>query len=148
MVTEMIQSDIAKALKSGDEVRVETLRFLLAQVRNVAIAKYGRDAETKFTDTDFRDVVRKQVKSHKESIEAFAAAGRTTLADKERKELEILQTFLPPELTDAELEAVIDGVLKESTKREFGPLMGMVMAKVAGKADGGRVASLLKTKLS
>jgi uncharacterized protein len=148
MLTETIQKDIAVALKAGDSVRAGALRFLLSAVRNSGIAKYGRDADTKLTDADVLDVVKKQVKSHRESIIAFEAAGRDDLAGKERRELEILESFLPPDMPDAEIASIVDSVISQSQDRSFGPLMGRIMARVSGRAGGDRVSAILKSKLS
>lgn len=142
-----IASDISLSLKKGDVVRVETLRFLLSAVRNEAIAKYGADSETKVTDTDVLDVVKKQVKTHKESVETFEKAGRTELADKEKAQLVVLEAFLPKQMTDSELKELIAPVAS-SGETNFGLLMKQAMEKVGGRADGGRVAALLKELMS
>lgn len=78
-----IQRDIIDSVKKRDMVRAGTLRFLLSAIRNAAIAKYGAEAETKLTDTDVLDVIKKQVKEHKDSIDAYTAANRQDLVDTE-----------------------------------------------------------------
>jgi len=147
MILSTIQSDIIASLKKGDTVRAQTMRFLLSAVRNSAIEKYGKDADTKVTDADVLDVVKKQVKTHKESIEAFTKAGRTDLSDKEKAELAILEVFLPKELSDEDLKAILAPVIA-SGEKDFGKLMRDAMGKVAGQADGGRVSALLRTMTS
>jgi len=146
MLLHQLQTDMTQSLKKGDHLRVETLRFLISGVRNAAIAKYGNAWETSLRDEDVLDVIKKQVKSHRESIEAFGKAGRTELADKEKKELEILSSFLPKEITDEELKTILSDVAA-SGESNFGLLMKEAMAKVGGKADGGRVAGVLKQLL-
>ncbi len=141
-----IAADINASLKKGDVVRVETLRFLLSAVRNEAIAKYGADSEKKVTDADVLDVVKKQVKTHKESVETFEKAGRKELADKENAQLAILEAFLPKQMTDSELKALLAPVVS-SGETNFGLLMKQAMATVGGRADGGRVAAILKELL-
>lgn len=141
-----IASDISLSLKKGDAVRVETLRFLLSAVRNEAIAKYGAESETKVTDSDVLDVVKKQVKTHKESVETFEKAGRTELADKEKAQLTVLEAFLPKQMTDSELKELIAPVAS-SGETNFGLLMKQAMEKVGSRADGGRVAQILKQLL-
>ena len=79
------------ALKAGDRVRVSTLRMLLGAAHNVAIAKYGAEADTKLIDADVADVIKRQVKTHRQSIEAFERGGRQDLVDKEKAELAILE---------------------------------------------------------
>lgn len=122
---------------------METLRFLIAAVRNAAIAQYGSDAEKKLTEADIIDVVKRQVKTHRESIDAFTNAGRTELAQKETAQLDVLMGFLPKEISDEELKALLAPVVAGGEKN-FGLLMKSAMTAVAGKADGGRVAALLK----
>jgi uncharacterized protein YqeY len=144
MLLDTVKTDMLSSLKKGDKRRVETLRFLISAVRNAAISKYGAAGETAVTDEDVLDTVKKQVKQHKESVEAFAAAGRTELAAKEREELEILSAFLPRELSDEELKALV-APIAGSGEQNFGLLMRSAMAAVAGRADGGRVSAMLKT---
>lgn len=142
-----LKENIVRFVKARDSVRAETLRFLLAAIRNTAIAKYGKEAEEKFRDEDFLDVVKKQVKSHKESIEAFAKAGRSDLVDKEKAELSILEEFLPKELSDDELKALVLP-LASSGEKNFGLLMKKAIEAVKGQAGGGRVAAILKELIS
>lgn len=93
LISELRQS-LTTALKAGDRCRVDTLRFLLAAAHNSAIAKYGAKGEAGLTDEDVLDVIKKQAKTHKESIEAFAKAGRVELVMKEKEELAILEAYL------------------------------------------------------
>jgi len=144
MTIATLQADINKSLKAGDTVRVDTLRFLLSAVQNAGIAKYGAEINTKLSEADILDVVKKQVKSHKESIEAFQNAHRDDLVSKEQAQLTILETMLPAEMSDKELLAILTDVVK-SGEPNFGKLMGLAMSKVSGKANGGRVSSLLKS---
>lgn len=141
-----IQAKVTTSLKQGDAVSVETLRFLISAVRNIGIAKYGADAEAKLTDADVLDTIKKQVKTHKESVEAFQKAGRTELAQKEQAQLMILESYLPKELSDDELKALLAPVA--AAGGDFGPLMGKAMAAVKGKAGGDRVSSILRSLLS
>ncbi len=134
-------------MKAGDRVKVETIRFLLAAVANDGIAKYRNEVEQKLSDSDVTSVLRKQVKTHKESIEAFEKGGRKELADRERAQLAVLETYLPLEMSDKELQKLLEPVAK-SGEANFGKLMGQAMARVAGKADGGRVAGVLKQLIS
>jgi len=138
-----LQGQVSEALKSGDRVRVETLRFLLSAIRNTAIAKYENRGETAMTDEDVLDVIKKQVKTHKESVEAFSKAGRHELADGEKAQLEILESYLPKQISDEELKVILAPVAA-SGETNFGLLMKQAMAAVAGKADGGRVSRVLK----
>ena len=146
MILDDLTSDLVKAMKAGDKTRVDTLRFLLAGVRNMAIAKYGSASETSLTDADILDVLKKQVKTHRESVEAFTHAGRQDLVAKEHGELVILEAFLPKEMSDEELKKLLEPVVA-SGEKNFGLLMKNAMAAVAGRADGGRVAGMMKKML-
>ena len=143
MLLATLQEDLTRSLKQGDRVRVETLRFLLAAIRNTAISKYGAQGEAGLTDADVLDVIKKQVKTHKESVEAFAKAGRSELVQKEEAELAVLEAFLPKEISDEQLKKLLDPVIA-SGEQNFGLLMKQAMAAVKGQADGGRVAALLR----
>ena len=138
-----LQSQVSQALKSGDRVRVETLRFLLSAARNMAIAKYGNKSEEAMTDDDVLDVIKKQVKTHRESVDAFIKAGRQELADTEKAQLAILESYLPKQISNEELTKILEPIVATGEKN-FGLLMGQAMAAVAGKADGGRVSSILR----
>lgn len=144
MLLDTIKIDVQQSLKNRDTIRVDTLRFLIAAVRNAAIAKYGAQGESAVTDTDVLEAIKKQVKTRKESIEAFEKAGRTDLSEKEKKELDILAAFLPKELSDEELKALLKPIA-ESGEKNFGLLMKQAMAVVQGKAEGGRVSAILKS---
>ncbi len=147
MLTRELRLSLTTALKAGESRRVDTLRFLLAAVQNTAIAKYGAKGEEGLTDADVLEVIKKQAKTHKESIDAFTKAGRTELAAKEKEELTILEVYLPKQLTDETIQALLAPVAA-SGETNFGKLMGSAMAAVKGQADGGRVSSILKQMLS
>lgn len=146
MMLDDLRSQMTAAMKAHDAVTVDTIRFLLAAVRNVAIAKYGVEGEAKITDTDILEVVKKQAKTHHESIEAFTKAGRTELADSEKAQLVILEKYLPKQMSDEELTRILTPVA--AAGGEFGPMMGRAMAAVKGQADGGKVSAILKQLLS
>lgn len=143
MLRDQLQQDITTSLKAGNTRRLETLRFLLAAVTNSAIAKYGAAADTQLTDQDVLDVIKKQAKTHRESIEAFQKAGRSELVQKEQEELAILESFLPKEMSDEALKALLEPVAR-SGETNFGLLMKQAMAAVRGQADGGRVSAMLR----
>lgn len=146
MLLDTLKTQLTTAMKAHDAVTVETVRFLLAAVRNVAIDKYGAEGEAKITDADILDVVKKQVKTHNESVDAFTKAGRTELAEKEKNQLTVLEQYLPKQMSDEDLTTLLAPVAAQGG--DFGPMMGKAMAKVAGAADGGRVSAILKQLLS
>lgn len=144
---EKIQQDLKKALKEKEAVELSTLRFLLSAIRNREIELKKRG---KLTDKEIIGVIRQQVKQHKESIEAYRAGKREDLASKEEEEMKILNTYLPQELSPKELEKIINQTIKEikpSGPADFGKVMGQVIKKAEGRAEGKMVAELVKEKL-
>jgi uncharacterized protein len=141
-----LKQDVLSSLKSRDICRTQTLRMLLSDVRYAAIAKYKAEWESKVSQSDVTDVIRKQIKTHKESIEMFSRGGRNDLVDKETAELKILEAFVPKQMSDTELKEIITGIVKNGEKN-FGKLMGQVMAKVGKDVDGSRVSTMLKEML-
>jgi hypothetical protein len=143
MLLDTLQQDLNASLKAGKSDRVEALRFLIAGVRNSVTGKYGADWEKKMTDADVEAEVKKQIKTHNESIEAFAKAGRQELVDRESAQLAVLTEFAPKELSDDDLKKILEPIAASSEKN-FGLLMKQAMAAVKGQADGGRVSAMLK----
>ena len=146
MLIDQLQTDLTTSLKAGNSVRVETIRFLIAGVRNAVTDKYGVDWEKKMTDADVLDSVKKQIKTHRESIEAFEKAERHELVSKEKAQLVILEEFAPKELSDEELEKIL-APIAASGEKNFGLLMKNAMAAVKGQAEGGKVSAVLKSLL-
>jgi uncharacterized protein len=141
-----ISQDLNLALKARDEVSVSTLRFLLSGIHNAKIAK-----GSELSDPEVLTEIAREAKRHKESIEAFEKAGREELASKEKAELGILQKYLPEQLTEEEISKVVLKVIAEvgaTGAGDIGKVMGIVMARVKGKADGGVVSEIVKGKLS
>ena len=146
MLMDQLQTDLTTSLKAGDGTRVETIRFLIAGVHNIVTAKYGVDWEKKMTDADVTDAVKKQIKTHRESIEAFEKAGRQELVDKEKAQLAVLEEFAPKELLDEELKKILTPIAA-SGEQNFGLLMKQAMAAVKGQAEGGKVSAMLRSLL-
>lgn len=146
MLKQQINEQIKESLKSGDQLRLSTLRFLWASIQNEEIAK-----QREVTDEDVIAVIQRQIKQHRESIEAYQRGGRIDLVTKEQAELEILNKFLPQQLTEDEIKKVVEeaiSVLPESERKNFGKVMGAVMAGVKGKAEGNMVGKVVKEVLS
>lgn len=141
-----ITARLTKSLKEKDKVATSTLRFLIAGLHNVKIAK-GED----LTDEEIVSEIVKEVKRHKESIEAFKKGNRQDLVEKERKELVILESYLPKQLSADEIAKVVDGEIAASgasASEDIGRIIGQVMAKVKGQADGAVVAQMVRERLS
>jgi len=144
---EKIQQDLKKALKEKEAIKLSTLRFLLSAIRNREIELKKRG---KLTDKEIIGVIRQQVKQHQESIEAYQAGKREDLVSKEEEEMKILNTYLPQELSPEELEKIINQTIKDvkaSGPADFGKVMGQVIKKAKGRAEGKVVAELVKEKL-
>ena len=142
-----LQKQLVVAMKAHNSMEVGTIRMLISAVKNVAIDKYGVHADTKVSEADILDVVKKQVKTHKESIDACTKAGRSELAEKGQAELDILSRYLPAELSGEDLLAIVSKVVLGSGGIAYGPLMGKVMVAVKGQAGGDRVSYMLKSLL-
>jgi len=145
MITDTINQKIADAMKAGDEIRLSTLRLLSSSLHNARIEK--RDV---LNEDEEIVVVRKEAKKRKDAIEAYTKVGAKDRAEKERKELEILKEFLPKELSEEEVEKVVDLAIKETgaeSMADFGKVMSKAMAEKKG-LDGKQVSEIVKKKLS
>lgn len=145
MITDAITQKIGEALKAHDEIRLSTLRLLSSALNYEFIAK-----QHKLSEDEELVVVRKEAKKRKEAIEAYEKAGYKNRADKEAKELAILQEYLPPEVSDNEIAKLVDEAIKETEAtsiKDTGKVIGLVKAKTKGAADGAKVAKLVKSKL-
>ncbi len=137
-----INNELKISIKAKDEIKILTLRQIKAAVKNTEI-KNGDPV----TDEEIEGVIFSLAKSHKESIESFKKGNRTDLVDKETKELEVLEGYLPEQLSEDDLRKIVEEAVKEtgaSSMKDMGKVMGMIMPKVKGKADGGLVSALLK----
>jgi uncharacterized protein len=136
-------------MKARDDTRRDTVRFALAAIQNESVAK-----RAELDDAAIEAVLRKQTKMRRESIEAFTKGGRTELAAKETKELEILESYLPKQLDEAAVRAAAQKAIAEtgaSGPKEQGKVMQKLMPELKGQADGGMVSrvvsELLKPKV-
>jgi len=145
---EKIKTDLKTALKGKDETTVSTLRLLLAAIHNKEIELKKRG---KLKDEEVVAVIRQQVKQRRESIEAYQKGKRDDLVKKEKQELDILSKYLPQQISSGELEKIIGQTIKEtgaSSPADFGKVMGTVMSKVKGRAEGKIVAETIKKLLA
>lgn len=145
---EKLQTDLVEAQKAKDGLKVSTLRMLAAAVKNFEIEKGG--AGFSASEEDLISVIQKQVKQREDSIESYKSGGRAELAEKETKELEILQNYLPEMISEGEIEKLVESAIKEtgaSSLADIGKVMGKLF-NLRGKADMGVVSTLVKKKLS
>jgi len=146
-LSEKINSDLTAAMKAKDTVRLLVLRMAKAAMTHTAIEK-KKDA---LEDQEVLDVLVKQVKQRRESIEAFDKAGRKDLSDKEKAELAVLEGYLPAQLTTEELQNLVLEAIQASgakVKADMGKVMSILMPKVKGRADGKVLSSLIQSKLA
>jgi uncharacterized protein YqeY len=147
---ERLRSDLTDAIKGRDKVRSGTIRMVLTAITEAEVA--GSEA-IELSDQQVLDVVIKEAKKRREAEEAYANAGRTELAEKEHAESEVLADYLPRQLTEAEIAALVADAIATTGAAELGMrAMGKVMAKVTpktkGRADGSVVAAEVKRQLS
>jgi len=148
MLAERLREDLTAAMKRRDELATSALRMALAAVKEAAVS--GKEAR-ELDDDEILQVLAKQVKRREESAEAFRNAGRTDRADRELAERDVLAVYLPAALSPEELEAIVDEVLSEggfSGMAAMGPAMKAVTARVAGRADGKTVSTLVRERLA
>ncbi len=141
-----IQADLKQAQLARDEVKVSTLRLLLSEIKNAQISKGSELGEEEIIA-----VIMREAKKRKEAAVGFRSGGREEQAVKEEAELKILEGYLPAQISDKELTALVEQVITEVgavSLADMGKVMGVVMSKVGGKADGGRVSNLVKEKLT
>ena len=145
-LNDKIGADIASAMKAKDAARLSALRMLKAAVMNKGVEK-GRDLD----DAEVLLVVASLVKQRRDSIDQFAKAGRTDLVDKETAEIAVLEQYLPPAATAAEIDAAVADAIAETgaaSPKDMGKVMKAVMPKLAGKhADGRAVNEAVRRKL-
>ena len=143
-----VQDDLTSAIRGRDQVRAGTLRLALTAITNEEVS--GTSAR-ELTDDEVLKVLAKEAKKRKEAAAAYTDANRPELAAKEEAEYAVLETYLPAQLSDAELEQIVAAAVEETGATGM-PQMGQVMkaaqARVAGRADGGRVAAVVKATLS
>ena len=148
-LNERIAADLKEAMKAREQSRLDVIRMLKSAIQMAAIEKGGATAV--LDDPEVEVVIRKQVKQRRDSIVGFEKGGRPELAAKEKSELEVLQGYLPKELTPEELGAMIDETIKEvgaTTKAQLGSVMKALQPKLAGRADGKTVSQEVGKRLN
>lgn len=145
-IREKLTSDMKDAMRAKEQLKLDTIRFLQAAIKNREI----ENRPNPITPDDVLAVIKKEVKKRKESIEQFTAAARQDLADKEQAELKILETYMPAQMGRDEIEKIVTEVIAETkatTIKDMGSVMKAVMAKTGGAADNKLVSEFIKGKL-
>ena len=136
-----IHADSVVALKSGDSKKSQALRYLVSLIDKEATRKLV----DKLSEAEEIRILQKELKNKEESLEAFGKAERKDLVDEVRQEVEWMSSYLPKALTDEELEVIVDKYVAED--KNFGMIMKKVTSEVAGRADGERIAKIVKCKI-
>jgi len=143
---ERLVDEMKQAMRSNDKLRLSTIRMIRSALKNKEI-----ELRKKLDDEEVIKVIQGMVRKGEESLEAFQLGGRTDLVEKERKEIEILKSFLPQALSQEEIFKIIDQSIEEtqaSSLKDLGNVMKSVMPKLQGKADGKLVNQWVREKLS
>jgi uncharacterized protein YqeY len=146
MITDMIKKQIIEAMKAKDEIRLSTLKLLSSALYNAQIKK-----REELLKEEELEIVKREAKKRKDAIEVYEKAGATERAEKEKKELKILQEYLPEELSDEELKKIVDEVVSSmgaTNIKDMGKVIGDVLGKCKGQADGKKVSEMVRSKLS
>ena len=141
-----IVEDMKAAMKAGEKDRLKVIRLILAAIKQVEV-----DSRSELDDAAVLGVLEKMVKQRRDSVEQYTKGGRDDLANIEKDEIVILETYRPEQLGDDEIDALIDSVIAETgaeSIRDMGKVMGAIKAKVAGQADMGVVGGKVKAKLA
>ena len=141
---ERLVDEMKEAMRSGQAAKLSVIRMLRSALKNREIDR-GKDKP--LTDQDVLDVIQSGIKQRRESIEQYQKAGRSELVAKENEEITILQTFLPAQLSESELDALVKAAAAEvgaSSMKDMGKVMKAVLPRVAGRAEGGAVSAAVK----
>jgi len=142
---DQVKTQTTAAMKSGEKITVGALRMLSA-----AITNREKEVGHELSDDEVREVANKEVKKRTESIEAFEAAGRTELVEKERAERDVLEPYAPTQLDEGAVDALVDEAFAAtgaSGPQDMGRVMGFIMGKAKGQVDGGLVQRKVKERL-
>ncbi|HEX5055291.1 MAG TPA: GatB/YqeY domain-containing protein [Gammaproteobacteria bacterium] len=140
-----ITDDMKASMRAGEKERLATIRLILAAIKQREV-----DERIDLDDSMVIAVLDKMSKQRRESIDQFGKAGRTDLVDKENGELTIIQSYMPKQLSDAEIDGMIAEAIKStgaSSVKDMGKVMGILKPKLAGRADMGKVGASIKSKL-
>lgn len=146
MLFDKIQDDLKQAQLDRDEMRVSTLRLLLAEVKNAEISK-----GSSLSDEEIIPVIQREVKKRKEGALGFRQGGREEQAQREESEQKVLEGYLPKQLSNEELTKIVESSINElgaASIQDMGKVMGVIMGQVAGRAEGGTISALVKERLS
>lgn len=148
MLKQKLQEELKQSMLARDVLKTSVLRMLLSALNYYEIQKGGAGYEA--TDEDILAVTQKEAKQRRDSIEEFKKANRPELVEKEAKELEMLQVYLPQQMSEEEIKVLVKEAINQTGAKtivEMGKVMGALMPKVKGKADGGLVSKIVRENL-
>ncbi len=148
-LSQRVDSDLKDAMRAKDATKLGVLRMLKSAMKYAAIEKTGGDAE--MSDADAVQVIRKQVKQRQDSIESFEKGGRPELAAKEKEELNVLNSYLPQQMSAEDLSKIVRETITElnaTSKAQMGAVMKALQAKAAGRVDGKTLSQEVQKQLS
>lgn len=140
--------ELKTAMKAGDKARVGAIRLIAAALKDRDIEARGQGKEV--SNDDILGLLQKMIKSRQESVEIYDKAGRAELADAERAEIAVIQSFLPAQMSDADVVAAIDAAIAETgaaSIKDMGKVVGALKAKFSGRMDFGKASAAVKAKL-
>lgn len=150
-ILDRVNDDLREAMKAKDKVRLRALRSLRAALTNKEIEQREEGVETVLSEQDELAVVRKQVNQRKDSIEQYEDAGREDLVQKEQEEIEVLEEYMPAQMSDEELSDRLEAIIEEvgaTSMADMGAVMGRAMSELRGRVDGSRVQEMVQNRLS
>ena len=148
MLKDQISNDIKSSMKSGDKFTLEVLRGLSSAFGNKSIEKRGKGLAPDLTEEEVLEILNKEVKKRKDSVNLYNQGNRKDLADKEEKEIIVIQKYLPAQMSREEVEKIINEVIGRIEHKDFGLVMKEVMKELRGKADSQLISSIVKEKIS
>lgn len=139
---EKIKEDVKTAMREKEAFKRDTLRTLQGAIKQVEV-----DERRELSDADVEKIIQKQIKQRQDAIEQYKAGGRQDLVDKEQGEVAIIETYLPKQMTDAELEAALKMIIARVDQKAMGPVMAEARVEIGTKADGKRMSQMIKALL-
>ncbi len=149
MLKQQLQEDLKKSMLARDADKTSVLRMLLSAINYYEIQKGGAGYEV--TAEDILSVMQREVKMRKDAVEQFMTAGREDLVAKETKEMAILEAYLPEQMSEEDIRMLVKEAILQTgakTPQDMGKVMGFLMPKTKGKADGGLVSGIVKEQLA
>lgn len=134
--------DMKSAMRAREMMKLNVIRFLQAEIKNVEIDNGEQD------DAGIQKIIARQIKQMKDAITDYKTGGRQDLIDEETQKITVLEAYLPQQMSDGDLEKIVGEVVAELGQGNFGQVMGAVMKRVAGLADGNRVSAAVKAALA